>query len=458
MAFANEHAAQIRTPGVGVLRRENNKFGDGIHAIFSLTPGDPELQTVLFDKRKFTLAQSRTWLKDNDHIALSVETAGKGSNLLTFGDASSSLRLDAISGIVEVDSLPTQRFVKDLIQVGVYKHPVDKWELNVTPEKMDEWIAASQSMEANGVSANVVKDHSFRSDDALGSLSGLFRKANEKGVMTLYGIHTMIGKDSIELAQKVGQVSIWLEPSFVDGKGRSYGEAIIHSSITPQPVVPDQQGFVPIAADTGRRSMAASLKRLSTNTGDTKMNLEQWAKLLGLKLEDLTAENLFEKVGDHVKALSTTHEAEVATLKTSAETLTGRVAELEAKAAGIKDVKPDPDALNMLAEGTEMKIDTLVEKGHLTPKAASILKAGLVGSPEARNARALSRTANNGVTPYAEVVLNALAENKPVDLKQQTGAQVLSRQLPGDDASAAADPAVIKNMVSGAAGQIEKVL
>ena len=71
---------------------------------------------------------------------------------------------------------------------------------------------------------------------------------------------------------------------------------------------------------------------------------------------------------------------------------------------------------------------------------------------------ALSRSANGGGEPWGKTVLAALEENKPIDLTHKTGAQVLSRQTPGDDTSTKADDGVVKGMVSGAAGQTEKVL
>ena len=451
MPYASEHSALISEPASALLTRENNKFGDGIHAIMC----GPDLHRIQFTKTEGgfkTVAKVKTWLAANDHIALSTTAAGKGPGILTF-ETPAGKAFDAISGVAVIEELPTQTFLKDLIQVGTYEHPVDGWTLEVDEARMDRWIASSVEMEKNGVDAEVVKDHSFRADDAFGKLHDLFRRPNDKGVMTLYGQHTIIGQDGIELTQRVPNVSIWLEPAFTDGMGRFYGEAILHSSIVQQPVVPDQQGFVPIAASSGRKAMAASL-RLSTH-GDTPMNIKQWRILLSMG-EELTEENLLEKTTEHFKALSLKSTEQ----GTEIETLTASVKTLEAaKTLGTKDIEVDADAINMLAEGTEMKIDGLVADGQLTPKAASLLKVGLVGSEGARNARALSRTANNGQTPYAEMVLNALKENKFVDLKVTTGAQVLSRQLPGDGVDQTTpDADIVKNMVGGANGNAEIVL
>lgn len=368
------------------------------------------------------------------------------TTLLTFGDQGSSGGFRLQGGRGEVNSLPTQAFVKDLIQVGVYEHPVDDWKLNVTPEKMDEWIATSKLMAANGVDAEVVKDHSFRADAVLGKLTGLFREENDKGIMTLYGVHTLIGEDSIELAQKVGRVSIWLEPNFVDGKGRSYGEAILHSSIVQQPVVPDQQDFVPIAASSGL-AIAASMHRVSNN-GDTKMDLTKWAELLGLdNADDLTEDNLLDKAGEHVKALGAKHETELSDLKAKHDT---KIKDLKAKAAGTKPVEPDPDTIEMMVEGVEAKIEGLVSNAKISPKVAASLKDILVGKPGARNARALSRVVSGDDQPMATRIIAALEENELADLKERTGSQVLSRQTPGGPDMTKSDDAIVERMLSGA--------
>jgi hypothetical protein len=40
------------------------------------------------------------------------------------------------------DGQPVRRFRKDLISAGTYRHPGGQWTLDVTPERMDRWVAA----------------------------------------------------------------------------------------------------------------------------------------------------------------------------------------------------------------------------------------------------------------------------------------------------------------------------
>jgi len=78
--YANEHAARLKDPDqYKRFRRENDKFGTGIHAIWGIKDEGGkevvELQAIRFDASKFTEAQARAWLKDHDHHPIFFEPA-----------------------------------------------------------------------------------------------------------------------------------------------------------------------------------------------------------------------------------------------------------------------------------------------------------------------------------------------------------------------------------------------
>lgn len=61
--YPNEHAGRQTDPKqYDRIRRENNKFGSGIHAIWGIKGDKVELQSVRFDKTKFSPAQAKEWL------------------------------------------------------------------------------------------------------------------------------------------------------------------------------------------------------------------------------------------------------------------------------------------------------------------------------------------------------------------------------------------------------------
>ena len=80
--FANEHAARQEAPGrFREFRRQNNKFGTGVHAIWGILPnGKTKLQSIRFSAAKFTPAQAKAWLKERDYKT-SLEAAVKKSGL-----------------------------------------------------------------------------------------------------------------------------------------------------------------------------------------------------------------------------------------------------------------------------------------------------------------------------------------------------------------------------------------
>ena len=69
MPYPSEHAARINDPSkYKALRRQNDRFGPGIHVIWGILPdGRTEIQAIRFDKTKFTPDQARAWLKEHDY-------------------------------------------------------------------------------------------------------------------------------------------------------------------------------------------------------------------------------------------------------------------------------------------------------------------------------------------------------------------------------------------------------
>lgn len=78
MPYQNEHSARIKEPsGYKRYRRENNKFGAGIDAIWGIREKDEkaELQAIRFDVKKFTVAEAKAWLKEHDYKPIKFEPA-----------------------------------------------------------------------------------------------------------------------------------------------------------------------------------------------------------------------------------------------------------------------------------------------------------------------------------------------------------------------------------------------
>ncbi len=89
MPFPTEHSARLANPEkYKRFRRENNKFGAGIHAIWGVRKDNSkvEVQAIRLDKTKFTPAQARAWLKEHDHTPLRFDPATGTAEFAEAGD------------------------------------------------------------------------------------------------------------------------------------------------------------------------------------------------------------------------------------------------------------------------------------------------------------------------------------------------------------------------------------
>jgi hypothetical protein len=75
--FANEHACRVMDPAkCKKIRRQNDKFGEGIHALWGVMEDDSvKLQAIRFDSSKFTAEQAKAWAKKHDYSCMPFEPA-----------------------------------------------------------------------------------------------------------------------------------------------------------------------------------------------------------------------------------------------------------------------------------------------------------------------------------------------------------------------------------------------
>jgi HK97 family phage major capsid protein/HK97 family phage prohead protease len=74
--YPNEHAARIQNPEkYQGFRRMNDELGDGIHIVLGLLDGQSELQSIRFDKTKWSVDEAQQWLAENDYSVLKFEPA-----------------------------------------------------------------------------------------------------------------------------------------------------------------------------------------------------------------------------------------------------------------------------------------------------------------------------------------------------------------------------------------------
>ena len=88
MPFKTEHAARIKSPsGFSDFRRVPN-LDDGVDAIVGIKDGKSTIQSIRFDKTKFSETQAKKWLEKNRYEAIKFEPAisGQGDFKMPYHD------------------------------------------------------------------------------------------------------------------------------------------------------------------------------------------------------------------------------------------------------------------------------------------------------------------------------------------------------------------------------------
>lgn len=80
MPFPNEHAARIQSPE-GFERFRRQQLRDGVDAILGIKNNKSTVQSIRFDKDKFTENEAMAWLRENDFEPMKFEPAIKGEDM-----------------------------------------------------------------------------------------------------------------------------------------------------------------------------------------------------------------------------------------------------------------------------------------------------------------------------------------------------------------------------------------
>ncbi len=303
-----------------------------------------------------------------------------------------------------VSGLPAFYFWKDALRVGTYAHPAGRYSLSVTRDKLDGYAATFSAMRANGVGVPILMDHAPTAAATLGWIVAVRRDGDR-----LLELHQFLGEAARDTGLR-NHVSLGIDPDFVDGRGVRYGEAIVHSAVTPVPVVPGQDEFT-----------AASAGELAGKPGTAGGG------------RATVALSLVDPEQSPAAPPRVPAEPEAVPVGPSP------AAEPAAVPPGSVAATPFGDpvlTLSLLADAAAARRDLAVARGGLDPATADALLALLSGDATV----GLSRTATG--RPLAVAVFDALAANRPVPLGEATGPQsagrlhLLSRPVPGGEAVA----------------------
>lgn len=102
MPYPNEHAFRLVSPGkfeADSFRRSNNKYGEGIHAIFGKLKGEDKLtlQAIHFNAEKFTYDEAKAWVKEHGYKPIASEPASEEDKSLRKTIATSTKEFNGTS-------------------------------------------------------------------------------------------------------------------------------------------------------------------------------------------------------------------------------------------------------------------------------------------------------------------------------------------------------------------------
>jgi hypothetical protein len=396
MPFPNEHSARQEDPGkYESFRRENGKFGPGIDVIWGITKdGKTEIQTIRFDSKKFTPDEAKKWLEDHN-FKTEIEKAIEASLFLTY-KAPPAI---ALARARIENGVPIRRYRKETIKAGQYIKASDNFSFEVTPETIDHWVQAFESWTAAGNKIPIPLSHADAGDPERnrGWVIGMFRDGD-----SLISIMDLIGDDGARLAL-TSDVSIFSPPEVIDGKGNKYAYPITHVALCTDPVIPGLKGF---------ESIAASRADILIRSED--MKFEKIVEALGIK-DTVTNENAEALVLAGIEANKLALAEKTAALELSNKTLK----------MSNESGKVDPMVLGLVAENREIKLAGLVTAGKITPAVKKILEKAYIEKP------ALELSLAKGVDNF-DIVIQALKQNEPVRLGEETGPQTLDLSNPNN--------------------------
>lgn len=317
--------------------------------------------------------------------------------------------LTQLSGLepFSLDASGEAVYRKELLYAGdflMHDGKGKRFKMSVDEAFLDHIVEQNRRMKEAGVEVPLPLGHSDNPEKRRGTVVGLVKGVNKKGVPSVFSL-VKFRDEQTASALKTSQVSAFIPPVHVDGKGNKYYRPVTHVAVTDYPVIPGLEGF---------ESISASL--LTSEEED--MSLRNLAEKLGLTgddaRDDVAIETAvlasFKKNQDDLKALK----AEVATLKAATPPPADKKPPLPI-AAGL---------LTMAKDNREAKIDRLAEQLKITPAVAKSLKERWC-SPEALTL-SLSAVVDGGAAADDgfDNVVASLSLNEPVlALKEKSGSQ-----------------------------------
>lgn len=317
-----------------------------------------------------------------------------------YGDA--DMCLAAPTAPWECSNAETGTYRKELIKSGTYTK--GNLKFTVDASLISHWARTGNQLLEDGVRVPVTGADHVVNEHGYG-----FMRAFEADGDSLYGVMDLVDDDPDRLTA-VNDISIFSPPTFTAGDGKTYARPITSVAVTPAPVIPGLKPF---------EKIAASLVEEAAAPVETDMDIAKIREACGLAA-DVTEDGVLE----HLRQMQAANTAIAASLTEANALVEKLTAEAATIAASNATQAPSPQLVTMAADNFRLRLDKLVADAAITPAVADKLKA-TCGTESA-----ISLSLSRGGADTINSVLDALSSNRPVALREQTGAQSLV-ELPG---------------------------
>lgn len=290
----------------------------------------------------------------------------------------------------EVDGVPVFYRRMRIAKAGKWTHRGTGEPVDITPERMEQWVKNTAALAAAGVKPFLPGQHrgEFNAKDNHGYVLGLAREGGD-----LYATVQLFGEEAKKVAA-CNSRSIYVVKDARDARGNVIaGESIAHVALVPNPALPDLGPTVKIAASAGGSAAieAPILEPAAETNRSNPMFKPETLKSLRtkLKLPDTTPE---AEVAEKAAAIALADppaapadkSAEVAALSADKTRLEGEVQTLTQKVASLSASAPkqaDPEIMRDRVDNYVGRIDLMTERGDLPKAVADKIKAKI--KPEA---------------------------------------------------------------------------
>jgi len=157
------------------------------------------------------------------------------------------------AGEIELDA--GTKFWKELIREGRWINAKAGFTLQGDRGRLAQWARNFHEMADAGIRVPVPWGHSYDPRDNAGFVEEI--ELRDGGLWARLNVPNE--DDAAKVGATVRAVSVSVNPNFIDGSGRSWGEVIEHVALTNYPVVTDQGDFIQ-AGDEGEGKRAIALE------------------------------------------------------------------------------------------------------------------------------------------------------------------------------------------------------